>query len=192
MAPPAAAQQHVNTLPHASRTVADPIQQCVALSPSHARLHHPARHAQGLMNLIFEVADLAVASPATVSRCGMVYVQVSTLLTAPWLLRAPWPMPLRGFASAPLEGPLDSQTSSPCGIAFCTRHRPSIPLCTTMPTCSPTCWAGVPFSTLGWRRCLKPSLRRTGRTSRPSSAGCCRRACGWQPRGAPRCARLLG
>ena len=45
------------------------------------------------MTMMFEVADLSVASPATVSRCGMVYLEPSILGLKPfvecWIRRLP-------------------------------------------------------------------------------------------------------
>ncbi|VDP99399.1 unnamed protein product [Trichobilharzia regenti] len=48
------------------------------------------------MTMMFEVADLAVASPATVSRCGMVYLEPSILGLDPfvhcWIRQLPDPI----------------------------------------------------------------------------------------------------
>ncbi|KAG2383359.1 hypothetical protein C9374_004696 [Naegleria lovaniensis] len=52
------------------------------------------------MNMMFEVQDLAAASPATVSRCGMVYMEAEKIgswepFLQSWLTSAEFPAPLR-------------------------------------------------------------------------------------------------
>lgn len=74
------------------------------------------------MTIMFEVGDLAVASPATVSRCGMVYTEPASLgwdpLITSWLEGIP-PLLAAAGARAALLGLVDTYLRS---ALYCLRR----------------------------------------------------------------------
>jgi len=78
--------------------------------------------------MMFEVEDLAVASPATVSRCGMVYMEPESLKLAPlitsWMNTLPEKVAANPFIKNSLKKLLDDMIDD--GAYFVRKNCPEI------------------------------------------------------------------